>query len=97
MTFCHKWDAKNDFAYVLQFFSLISDGLGSVCWYDRLIEQVSDVPSIILFSPSSKSLKVYFQSYTYNMQQGLMDSISVKLDRRTSRMQYVKGIKHIGT
>ena len=26
-----------------------------------------------------------------------MDSISVKLDRRTSRMQYVKGIKHIGT
>ena len=25
-----KWDVKNDFAYVLQFFSLISDGLGSV-------------------------------------------------------------------
>ena len=23
--------SKNDFAYVLQFFSLISDGLGSVC------------------------------------------------------------------
>ena len=30
MTLCHKWDVKNDFAYVLQFFSLISDGLGSV-------------------------------------------------------------------
>ena len=30
MALCHKWDAKNDFAYVLQFFSLISDGLGSV-------------------------------------------------------------------
>ena len=30
MAFCHKWDVKNDFAYVLQFFSLISDGLGSV-------------------------------------------------------------------
>ena len=24
------WDVKNDFAYVLQFFSLISDSLGSV-------------------------------------------------------------------
>ena len=30
MAFCHKWDVKNDFAYMLQFFSLISDGLGSV-------------------------------------------------------------------
>ena len=28
MALCHKWDVKNDFAYVLQFFSLISDGLG---------------------------------------------------------------------
>ena len=27
---CHKWDVKNDFAYVLQFFSLISDVLDSV-------------------------------------------------------------------
>ena len=25
-----KWDVKNDFAYVLQFFSFISDSLGSV-------------------------------------------------------------------
>ena len=30
MALCHKWDVKNDFAYVLQFFSLISDVLGSV-------------------------------------------------------------------
>ena len=30
MALCHKWDVKNDFAYVLQFFSLIFDGLGSV-------------------------------------------------------------------
>ena len=30
MALCHKWDVKNDFAYVLQFFPLISDGLGSV-------------------------------------------------------------------
>ena len=30
MALCHKWDVKNDFVYVLQFFSLISDGLDSV-------------------------------------------------------------------
>ena len=30
MALYHKWDVKNDFAYVLQFFSLISNGLGSV-------------------------------------------------------------------
>ena len=30
MALYHRWDVKNDFAYVLQFFSLISDGLGSV-------------------------------------------------------------------
>ena len=30
MALCHKWDVKNDFVYVLQFFSLISDSLGSV-------------------------------------------------------------------
>ena len=30
MALYHKWDVKNNFAYVLQFFSLISDGLGGV-------------------------------------------------------------------
>ena len=30
MALYHKWDVKNDFAYVLQFLSLISDSLGSV-------------------------------------------------------------------
>ena len=30
MALYHKQDVKNDSAYVLQFFSLISDGLGSV-------------------------------------------------------------------
>ena len=28
-----KWDVKNDFVYVLQFFSLIFDGLGGVTRY----------------------------------------------------------------
>ena len=30
MALYHKWDVKNGFAFVLQFFSLISDGLGGV-------------------------------------------------------------------
>ena len=30
MALYHKWDVENDFAYVLQFFSLISDSLGGV-------------------------------------------------------------------
>ena len=30
MALYHKWDVKNGFAYVLTFFSLISDSLGSV-------------------------------------------------------------------
>ena len=30
MALHHKWNVKNGFAYVLQFFSLISDGLGGV-------------------------------------------------------------------
>ena len=30
MALYHKWDVKNGFAYVLQFFSLFSDGLGGV-------------------------------------------------------------------
>jgi hypothetical protein len=30
MALYHKWDVKNGFAYVLQFFSLISDSLGGV-------------------------------------------------------------------
>ena len=30
MALYHKWDVKDDFAYVLTLFSLISDSLGSV-------------------------------------------------------------------
>ena len=30
MALYHKWDVKNGFAYVLQFFPLISDDLGGV-------------------------------------------------------------------
>ena len=37
MALYHKWDVKNDFAYVLQFFSLISDILGGVYYVYSLI------------------------------------------------------------
>ena len=37
MAFYHKRVIKNNFAYVLQFFSLISDSLGSVCIYDYIV------------------------------------------------------------
>ena len=37
MAFYHKWDVKNGFFYVLTFFSLISDGLGSVQGYEKLL------------------------------------------------------------
>ena len=45
MALYHKWDVKNDFAYVLQFFSLISDVLGSVLQrtYMQYIFDISDV------------------------------------------------------
>ena len=36
LALCHKWVVKNDFAYVLQFLSLTSDGVGSV-YRDKLI------------------------------------------------------------
>ena len=35
MALYHKWDVKNDFAYVLTFFSLISHGQGSVLLLGR--------------------------------------------------------------
>ena len=31
MVLYHKWDVKNDFAYVLHFFSPISDSIGVMC------------------------------------------------------------------
>ena len=40
MALCHKWDVENDFAYMLQFLSLISDGLGDV--ENRVTKVVAD-------------------------------------------------------
>ena len=39
MALYNKWDVKNGFLYVLQFLSLISDGLGGVvCYHTYLLD-----------------------------------------------------------
>ena len=43
MALYRKWDVKNDFAYVLQFISLISDGLGGVQWKVGLHEKTVQI------------------------------------------------------
>ena len=39
LTLYHNWDVKNGFAFVLQFFSLISDSLGGVNSFDLTCAQ----------------------------------------------------------
>ena len=50
----HKWDVKNDFVYVLQFFSLISDCLGSVLCVNILFQifvasKIGDELKLVLY------------------------------------------------
>ena len=53
MALYHKWDVKNAFAYVLQFFSLISDSLGSVvCNFFLFFDIPLLVPGKILYMDS---------------------------------------------
>ena len=42
MALFHKWDDKNGFVYVLQFFSLISDDLGGVVKEPSIIDVDSE-------------------------------------------------------
>ena len=46
MALYHKWDVKNDFAYVFQFFSLISDGLGGVLTFGIFLKFYKDCVSL---------------------------------------------------
>ena len=64
MALYHKWDVKNDFAYVLQFFSLISESLGSVKSLYFLGKR--NVP-VILIPERSKGgkMNVFFFSVHY--------------------------------
>ena len=55
MALYHKWDVKNDFAYVLQFFSLISDSLDSVgggAWTLDFADIEKRTEGQIIFGPS---------------------------------------------
>ena len=59
MALCHKWDVKNDFAYVLQFFSLISDGLGSVNKERQLMDALMDRT----IAPKYTKIHSFFQKW----------------------------------
>ena len=52
MALYHKWDVKNDFAYELQFFSLISDSLGSVGESKLPTARKADMKNVNLFKSS---------------------------------------------
>ena len=60
MALYHEWDVKNGFAYVLTFFSLISDGLGGVS---------SDSPSLKLSLYFQDPLVPHALLYQFTTQQ----------------------------
>ena len=64
MALYHKWDVKNDFAYVVQFFPLISDRLGSVTHFmaQSIFEKRGLVINeiLVLLLEVSSSLTDYF-------------------------------------
>ena len=57
MDLYHKWDVKNDFAYVLQFLSLISDSLGSVTYHLSTFFLVIEVGHLSSFEQVSSALQ----------------------------------------
>ena len=61
MALYHKWDVKNDFAYVHQFFSLISDILCSVI-YIVLLLLIYEKPNVF-FVNLCKNLILSLLSY----------------------------------
>ena len=52
--FIHKWDVKNDFTFVLHFFSLISDCLGGVIFVQILDNYMSFFPKTIQMIRNNK-------------------------------------------
>ena len=60
MALYHEWDVKNGYAYVLTFFSLISDGLGGVS---------SDSPSLKLSLYFQDPLVPHALLYQFTTQQ----------------------------
>ena len=60
MALDHKWDVKNDFAYVLQFFSLISDSLGSVRYFILAHSYIQTFVTIPFEGKAAFSMLLYF-------------------------------------
>ena len=58
MALYHKWDVKNGFAYVLTFFSLISDGLGGVFPMINALSNLGPIVFLYYFSLKTKLHKV---------------------------------------
>ena len=58
----HRWDVKNRFAYVLQFFFLISDGLGGVSVLVRVLTQVK----VKVCAAFINALKVFCKKYIFS-------------------------------
>ena len=63
MALYHKWDVKNGSAYVLQFFSLISEGLGGVFSNPSLTDKRRKQTSIGWFCAIKETQRVV---HTYN-------------------------------
>ena len=69
MALYHKWDVKNDFTNLLQFFLLISDGLGGVLWF--VVNMVRDhgtmfcAPTVFLCTYSGLRLRYLKASINY--------------------------------
>ena len=66
MALYHKWDVKNGFAYVLQFFSLISDSVGGVYHINVLLGRLSKIIKkqkyvyVFVISPKIWTIRLYF-------------------------------------
>ena len=57
MVLSHKWDVKNGFPFVLQFFSLISDGLGGVQTLMDIIKLLSILSLLMVIIMTNKAGK----------------------------------------
>jgi hypothetical protein len=75
MALSHKWDINNGFIFVLQFFSLIFDGLGGVksdiksCWSVEVLQSSENVknPTVDRLPTGRIKFGVVNLLFTYRM------------------------------
>ena len=90
MVLCHKWDVKKGFAYVLQFFSLISDGLGSVwmSWGESRLCMWLSLSKVTSLRPKMVSVCVYeiqFNFFPSNIQKKLGEKLLIAFFQKMFR------------